>query len=232
VSSDRVIAPWQRRLHDSRILIGFEFTAVAAIFVADHYHHIYFSETPYLLALGWLSMALRGVRWRDVGLHFGPNWQRLVLYGIAAGVAMEALELFVTQPLLVSLTGKFPDLSDFHGLIGNVRLLLMLIGLSWVLAALGEELVWRGYLLNRAADLFGRNWWGWAIALVFANAVFGLAHSYQGITGIAENAFDGVLLGLLYLVCGRNLIVPIIAHGITDTVDFLIIFSGHYPGMH
>jgi len=25
---------------------------------------------------------------------------------------------------------------------------------------------------------------------------------------------------------------PIVAHGVTDTTDFLIIFSGHYPGLH
>jgi len=46
-----------------------------------------------------------------------------------------------------------------------------------------------------------------------------------------ENFIAGLLLGALYLASGRNLMVPIVAHGITDTVDFLIIYSGHYPGM-
>ena len=35
----------------------------------------------------------------------------------------------------------------------------------------------------------------------------------------SRTPFDGCLLGLLYLTCGRNLWAPIIAHGITDTVD-------------
>jgi len=34
-----------------------------------------------------------------------------------------------------------------------------------------------------------------------------------------------------YLACGRNLAVPIIAHGITDTIDVVLIFSGRYPGL-
>jgi hypothetical protein len=51
-------------------------------------------------------------------------------------------------------------------------------------------------------------------------------------TGIIENGIDGALLALLYMACGRNLIAPIMAHGVTDTVDSLIIFSGNYPGMH
>lgn len=57
-------------------------------------------------------------------------------------------------------------------------------------------------------------------------------HVYQGATGIVENFIDGALLGILYLGSGRNLWVPIVAHGVTDTLDSLIIFTGHYPGMH
>jgi hypothetical protein len=53
----------------------------------------------------------------------------------------------------------------------------------------------------------------------------------QGITGQIENAIDGLLLGVLYLACGRNLWVPIIAHGITDTADLMLLFLGKYPGI-
>ena len=41
-----------------------------------------------------------------------------------------------------------------------------------------------------------------------------------------------MLVGALYLATGRNLWAPVLAHGITDTADSLLIFSGHYPGMH
>jgi membrane protease YdiL (CAAX protease family) len=47
-----------------------------------------------------------------------------------------------------------------------------------------------------------------------------------------ENVLNGLLLGGLYLACGRNLAVPVIAHALTDTLDFVLIFSGKYPGMH
>jgi membrane protease YdiL (CAAX protease family) len=134
--------------------------------------------------------------------------------------------------LLVALTGKYPDLSGFHDLIGNVPLLLLTVGASWILAGFGEELVWRGYILNRVADLLGRSRLGWAISIGIVSVVFGLAHTYQGWTGIIENSIDGALLALLYIACGRNLIAPIVAHGVTDTVDSLIVFSGNYPGMH
>jgi len=150
---------------------------------------------------------------------------------MAAGAAMEALELFVTQPVLVMFTGKYPDPSHFLALVGNVKLLFILIVFSWLVAGLGEELVWRGYFLNRIADLLGCSRAGWVATIVAANTVFGLAHSYQDVTGILENIIAGILLSILYLATGRRLIVPIVAHALTDTIDFLVIFSGHYPGM-
>ena len=227
----RILSPWRQRLRQSRLLIVLELALIAAVFVADEYKLIFLSKTPYLLALGWASLAIRGENWRDVGLRIPPAWPRLVLIGIGAGVFMELLELFVTQPLLVMITGKFPDLSDFTDLVGNFKLLLILILLSWVLAGLGEELAWRGYIMNRVADLTGRSTAGWIASLILVSAAFGLAHSYQDITGIVENMIAGALLGILYLATGRNLLVPIIAHAIGDTLDCLIIYSGHYPGM-
>lgn len=231
MSENPVIAPCRQRLQKNRLLPVMELLLIAAVFVADAHHLIWFSKTPYLFALGWGSLALRGVRWSDLGLCAGPQWKVLVLAGMCAGIAMETLGLFVTQPMLVKLTGQHPDLTDYRDLVGNPDLLFRLIVGAWVIAAFGEELVWRGYLMNRLADLFGRDKIGWAVTLVLVSMAFGLAHAGQGWTGVVENIVDGALLGLLYLLSGRNLLVPIVAHGVADTVDCLIIFSGHYPGL-
>ncbi len=42
----------------------------------------------------------------------------------------------------------------------------------------------------------------------------------------------GLLPGLIYLRTGRNLAVPIIAHGIQDSINFVLIFFGKYSGIH
>ncbi len=153
----RALPTWRQQFRDNRLLVVVDLLLVTAVFIADQHHLIFFSKTPYLLAIGWISMAVRGVGWRDLGFCGSPRWLVLLCAGVAAGVAMEALELFATQPLLVKLTGKYPDLSDFKNLVGNFKLLLILVAASWIVAALGEELVWRGYMLNRIADLFGRS---------------------------------------------------------------------------
>jgi hypothetical protein len=68
------------------------------------------------------------------------------------------------------------------------------------------------------------------ISLFAVHVGFGLAH-YQGITGVIDEGLMGLLLGVIYLRSGRNLAIPIIAHGIGDSIDFILIFLGKYPGM-
>ena len=207
---------------------------VFGLFWADihHWRHVVlFSKTPYLLVLGWISLRVRGVSWKSIGFTRPASWRSVVVWGLVAGVAMECLELFATQPLLMRLLHAPPDLSFLTELRGNVAELVVVLALTWTLAAFGEELAWRGYILNRIADVIKLPRLRWPVAVVLSSAVFGLAHFDQGWTGVIENAIDGALLAGLYFAAGRNLWLPIIAHGLTDSLDSLLIFSGHYPTM-
>jgi membrane protease YdiL (CAAX protease family) len=222
----------QQRLRNSVWLAVAEFAIVAGLFYADVQHHIYISKTPFLFLLGWVSLRLRGIRWKDVGFAPPRSWGKALPAGIAAGVCMEALELFVTQPLLARWLGKMPDLSDFANMTGNLKVFLIYLVLVWTLGALGEEIVYRGYLMNRVAGVFRETKAAWVLSLIVVSVVFGCGHLDQGATGMMENVWDGLLLGVLYLACGRNLAVPVIAHGVGDTLDFILIYLGKYPGMH
>jgi uncharacterized protein len=208
-----------------------ELLVVAAIFWADFRHLIFFSKTPYLLLFAWISLRVRNLRWRDLGFSRFRNWKTTLALGFAAGLLLEGFELLVSQPLLVRWLGKQPDLEDFRPLIGNLKLTLIFLALAWTLAAFGEEMVYRGYLMNRVADLLNRTRPAWIVSLIAVHVTFGLAHAYQGWTGAIDEGLSGLLLGIIYLRTGRNLAVPIVAHGIGDSIDFLLIFLGKYPGM-
>jgi len=209
-----------------------ELMLLAGVYFADWKHYVIPSKVPYLFAVAWISLRLRQLRWHDVGFGLYRNWPTTLVIGVAAGVAIELLELFCTQPLLVHIAGQMPDLSAFNRVAGNVRWLTISLVLTWTLFAFGEELVFRGYLMDRIAGLLGYSARGWAVALLVASFVFGLSHFQQGITGVSENFLDGLILGALYLRLGGNLAVPIVAHGVTDTVDFVLLFLHRYPGLH
>lgn len=220
-------ATWRQ----SKWLAVAELVVVALIFWADFRHHIFFSKTPYLVLLGWLSLRVRKLRWRDVGLSRFRNWKTTLGLGIAAGLLLEGFELFVSQPILVKLLGKSPNFEDFRPLVGNLKVTLLFLVLAWLLAAFGEEMVYRGYLMNRVAGLFNRARRPWLISLIVVHVAFAAAHAYQGWTGAIDEGLMGLLLGVIYLRTGRNLAVPIVAHGITDSIDFVLMFLGKYPGM-
>ncbi|HXI87691.1 MAG TPA: type II CAAX endopeptidase family protein [Parvularculaceae bacterium] len=212
-------------------LFVLELATFAAIFWADWAGYIPFSKTPFLFIAAWIFMAIRGVRWRSVGFSLPANWKTLLMIGVLAGVGMWLLEFFVTQKLILRMTGHLPDLHFFDNLVGNFKLYVIYISLSFVLAGIGEELVWRAYALPRVASLLGGKGWAWIGALIFVNAGFGLAHLYQDLPGVIENLIAGVLLGVLYLATGRNLIAPIAAHFVGDATDCTLIYLGLYPGV-
>jgi uncharacterized protein len=216
---------------DSKWLAFVEFLLVALIFSADYLKLIPVSKTPELLLLGCISLRVRNLRWRDVGFTRYRSWPVTIAIGVGLGVLAEAFQLLITQPILTKLIGRQPDLELFRMLTGNLKMTLLFIALAWTLAALGEELFWRGYLLNRVADVFGRKQVAWIISLLIVSSAFGLAHGYQGLTGWIEEGIAGLALGLIYLRTGRNLSVPIIAHGVADTIDMVLIFFGEFPGM-
>jgi len=215
----------------SKWLAFAEFLLVGLIFYADHRKLLPFSKTPELLLLGWISLRVRKLRWRDVGLTRYRSWTVTIVAGVFLGTLLETFQLRVTQPILSRLFGRQPDLELFRVATGNLKMTALLIVLSWTLAALGEELVWRGYLMQRVADVGGRTPGAWVVSLVIVSIVFGVAHGYQGMTGWVEEGLAGLALGLMYMRTGRNLSVPIVAHGMCDTIDMVLIFFGRMPGM-
>jgi CAAX protease family protein len=225
-------APLPQRTTSRAFAIA-ELLLVGLIFAADyfHWHHIIIiSKTPYLLVLGWVSLRLRGQTWKSIGMTLYRSWSRTLLLGLLLGVGNELLELFVTQPLLVRSLHRWPDLSDLRPLVGNPSMLAVALSLTWTLAAFGEEMVYRGYLMNRIAGLFGESRAAWTASLVVTSVLFGFGHFDQGAVGQIENIIGGCLLAVFYLAFGRNLAVPILAHGVQDSIDVLLIFFNKYPG--
>ncbi len=218
-------------IRNSPWLLLAEVVLFVLIFMAQQWHLIPVSKVPFLFLVCWVSLRIRGLRWRDVGLARFRSWPVSLGLGAALGIAMELLQLLVAQPLLVSVTKKGPDLSFFRRLAGNPKVLVVMLLLVWTFAAFGEELVYRGFVLNRLADFGKGTKAAWVTSLLLMSIAFGFAHYAQGITGIIDEGFMGFLFGLAYLACGRKLAVPIIAHGVQDTVDMILLFLGKYPGI-
>jgi membrane protease YdiL (CAAX protease family) len=179
-----------------------------------------------LFFLAWISLYLRHMGWRDVGLRRPPSILGTIVMGIIIGIAFQFVDSLFIGPFLQQLTGEAVNLSAFSDLQGNLPVLIASLFLTWTEAAFIEEMFFRAYLLNRLMDLFGHAPLGITVALIVHAVLFGLGHTYQDITGVLDTFVAGLLLGVIYLLNRRNLWLNIIVHGIIDTTAFVLLYLG------
>ncbi|HEV8503281.1 MAG TPA: CPBP family intramembrane glutamic endopeptidase [Casimicrobiaceae bacterium] len=83
-------------------------------------------------------------------------------------------------------------------------------------AAVGEEILYRGYPLERIQQLTGSKWIAFAVSV----AVFTFAHlAGWGAAQLIVVSFGAVILALLYL-WRRDLLCNMVAHFLVDAVSF------------
>lgn len=172
------------------------------------------------------SLRCRGLTWRTLGLRRPDSWSTTIVIALVAGVALQLLSEFVIEPV----TGR-PDLSEFRSLVGNLPAALGMLALVWTLAAFGEEMAYRGYVLERAASLGHHSAMAYTGAVVVVSVLFGLGHFYQGLAGVIGSSVSGLVFGMLYLKGSRNLWLPILAHGFSDTIGLVLIYLGLVRGL-
>ncbi|HRE28300.1 MAG TPA: type II CAAX endopeptidase family protein [Anaerolineales bacterium] len=223
---------WRERasalLRDHKAVIGIELLVMVLIQLLAAFRVIPTTAIFFVL-LGWISLRLRRMGWRSVGLARPAQWGWTIGVALLLAAAFQATSIVLIVPALERLTGTPLDLSQFEELRSNVPLLLIALVVSWTYAAFIEEMAYRGYLMNRLADVLGPGRLGWIVAAVVSSVMFGLGHSYQGISGVIETTLSAGMMAGAYFLGRRNLWLPILVHGFKDTIGFILIFSGLYP---
>ncbi len=219
------------RSRSDTVRIVLEIALFIAIVVADAEGLVPITQTIFLLPLIWVLLRLKGERWSAIGFGRPDRLGWSIAVGALAGVLMELSAVYLTTPWISSLCGVEPDYSSLREIRGNAAMLFLFLGLSWTLAAFGEEICFRGFLMSRLAQLFGESRSAWLAALVLSSVLFGWGHTEQGVSGWIQEGLSGFLLGVLFLSTKRNLAVPIVAHGVSNTLAFVLIYLGRYPGL-
>jgi uncharacterized protein len=191
--------------------------------------HTYLLFTLVLLLCAWIR--LRGETLTEFGLIVPKRWVLYIGQGFlifAACMLYDVLGRPFIDPIIAQATGTSPTLAEQHfaSVKGNLGLLLYLVPVGWIFGGFGEEMLNRGFVMTRFAQVLGENRPAW-IAAVFLQAIpFALGHAYQGPVGMTAVYVSAVITGAGVLLCGRNLWPAIIAHGLHDTVGFLALYAG------
>jgi membrane protease YdiL (CAAX protease family) len=144
------------------------------------------------------------------------------------GLAMLLFSKLMLTQIVERITGIPRDLSAFDFLRGDAGAFFKLLPLVWLSAAFGEEIVFRGFLIGRLETAFGgASRATTAASVVLSTLLFAFAHAYQGPTGIVITGVLGFVFAVIYVACGRNLWINILAHGVYDTGSFLLVLTSY-----
>ena len=135
----------------------------------------------------------------SLGFTLGPLYQRHLLFGLGAGYVMIALlfSILTLSGTVVISEVRPPDYNFF------------VVTLLFVVVALSEELIWRGYMLNNFMTSMNKYW-----AIVVPSLMFTLLHADSPtatVLGLTNVFLAGVLFSVYY-VHQKNLWFPISFH--------------------
>jgi CAAX protease family protein len=210
----------------SRALSAFEFCFGAFIVIGHNVFHIVPNEVIILCVLGLISVRLRDGSWSVMGLRRPASWRRILLIALVAAALRILLGQFVIEPVTAFFWPKPTAPALASEITGNAKMALFALLLVWTFAAFGEEIAYRGYLLTRAADIGKRSTAAYWIGIVLVSVLFGYGHYYKGASGVIDSGVAGLILGISYMLAGRNLWASIFAHGFIDTFGIIDAFFG------
>lgn len=181
------------------------------------------------MAVATWRLTRAGESWASAGLTWPPSWWKALLWVPAIYIAIALLSALVVAPMARAL-GWPPLAIEKLGLVpGNAGSLALFLLVAWTTAAFGEELLFRGFLMQRLQAAFGGQGMAVAAAVAAQALLFGVAHAYLGMRGAVMAGVVGVVMGVVYVLNGRNLVPLIVAHGLIDTVSLTALWVGVKP---
>lgn len=173
--------------------------------------------TLVILLIAGVSLAYRRRRPASLGFHRLARPRVAVPQILGLAVVWTIVQVALVMPLVERATGERQDMTSFDGLEGNLGMLVVLLVLSWTLAAIGEETAYRGFVLTRTREVIGGSLVGVVIAVGLSSVLFGLAHTEQGMVGVALTTIDAVFFSVLRLRY-RSVWAAVLAHGFNNTI--------------
>ena len=135
--------------------------------------------------------------------------------------------MIYTYKCWFTVSGMGSTSNRFKNVPGNFPAYFYWLIISWVIGGFTEELLFRGFLINRFEKVLVKIPFAIAFAVIFQAIIFGQQHMYyQGWVGFVATGVIGLTSGLIYIFCKRRLLPLIISHGLANTLGMTLMYMG------
>lgn len=170
----------------------------------------------FILLMSYLQDGnLKSLNFKSIG------WKELKII-VLVYLALEFSVDFIFDPIINWLCGESADYSMFAPIEENTVLYVRWLGFMWVSAAIGEELLFRGFAFSQLKRIIGDRK---PLIVLISALLFCIPHLYQGIAGLLSTFVFGLAFGLIYWKW-KNIWINIIIHGLIDTVFLTLSYLG------
>ena len=179
-----------------------------------------------MLFVVYLGLKLRGESLSHFGFSFKKfNWKfGFITFLQSILVSVLSIAGFILGSIIMANITGIPEATDMTGynyLKDNIGMLLLTLGGVYIVSSIGEEVIYRAFLINRISEFGSNSKNGKLAAVIISSIIFGFAHYSWGPMGIVQTGFMGLALGLSYLYLKKKIWVLIFAHAYMDTILML-----------
>ena len=178
----------------------------------------------FVVAIVVVLIARKQGSFRDMGFRRPDSWPKLLGTTLMYGIVIQLAFTIVIEPGLSRVTGDPVDISVFDAVRGDFVNFLLMMALGWVVGGFLEEFTFRGFIIGRVRWLLGSGAAATWVAVLAAAVPFGIAHIYQGVTGMIATGLIGFVLGAVYVYHRFNLWYAMFTHGFINTVGIVALY--------
>jgi membrane protease YdiL (CAAX protease family) len=178
------------------------------------------ATTNWGTALAFLIISLLfGIRLYDIGFRSINLNQNIWVTVIALVLGGLWTIIKIINMLMVKYNKAEPETILLYSQTKKGRLTNLYTAFT---AGVCEEIIYRGLLFFLLQSIFSNM--PTLLVLIVSSVIFGCAHVYQGVSGVAKTAAIGLIFGHLFLATG-SLIPPMILHFLIDISDIASLYE-------
>jgi len=161
---------------------------------------------------------LRKQQLSAIGFKRPERWATVPIWVIGIFLVFALAQIGLPALIRTAVELPAPDLSRYDSLYQNLPAAIAMVLLLPITASIPEEIIYRGFLLDRLVRICGDTRPGLVAAVAIQSLIFGAVHYQWGLGGVLLATTMGLIWGASFFLVKRNLWIVIMAHSLGHIV--------------